>query len=440
MIIQISKKALILVAFIFAFGLSMQAQGLPGLVYYKYSSGISHPDNEALVSSNIGTNTLGEGANSFAGGNGSRSVGEASFSFGIDNLAEGWASVSMGYAAISKGICSFAIGSGVQAMQNDCFVIGTGEYQHPLISYVSGITMGVGSSLPTMFISEAREGGTGRVAIGYSGENPLAKLHIVANDRPNSGIHEDADILLQPLQSEGNASILFRDENTYISVRNDNKLRLVANNAPIVFSSEKYCFGYESTFLSSDNEQTFTMNTPKRLSLVGKDVVVSASNSSNITSKSISLNASDQANLQGKEVYVNSNRDIVLSADSLITFYGKVGINTENRLLRDDYNLAVAGGILTDKVHISDVNDWADFVFEKDYKLMPLFELKKFVTTHHHLPEVPAESEVLEQGYDMAEMQGILLKKIEELTLYTIKQQEIIEQLQQRVDELENRK
>ena len=440
MIIQISKKVLILVAFIFAFGLSMQAQGLPGLVYYKYSSGISHPDNEALVSSNIGTNTLGEGANSFAGGNGSRSVGEASFSFGIDNLAEGWASVSMGYAAISKGICSFAMGNNVQALQNDCFVIGAGYYQQPLISTTKGIMMGVGSSLPTMFISEAREGGTGRVAIGYSGENPLAKLHIVANDRPNSGIHEDADILLQPLQSEGNASILFRDENTYISVRNDNKLRLVANNAAIVFSSEKYCFGYESTFLSSDNEQTFTMNTPKRLSLVGKDVVVSASNSSNITSKSISLNASDQANLQGKEVYVNSNRDIVLSADSLITFYGKVGINTENRLLRDDYNLAVAGGILTDKVHISDVNDWADFVFEKDYKLMPLFELKKFVTTHHHLPEVPAESEVLEQGYDMAEMQGILLKKIEELTLYTIKQQEIIEQLQQRVDELENRK
>ena len=92
----------------------------------------------------------------------------------------------MGYAAIAKGTCSFAIGSGVQAMQNDCFVIGTGEYQHPLISYVSGITMGVGSSLPTMFISEASEGSTGRVAIGYSGEPPLAKLHIVANGTPNN--------------------------------------------------------------------------------------------------------------------------------------------------------------------------------------------------------------------------------------------------------------
>ena len=52
---------------------------------------------------------------------------------------------------------------------------------------------------------------------------------------------------------------------------------------------------------------------------------------------------------------------------------------------------------------------------------------------------VDGEAEVLEQGYDMAAMQGLLLKKIEELTLYTLEQQERIEKLEQRILELEGK-
>lgn len=125
---------------------------------------------------------------------------------------------------------------------------------------------------------------------------------------------------------------------------------------------------------------------------------------------------------------------------SCLTLNGKIGVNIENTYEGLNYAFAVSGGILADKVFIQQVDQWHDAVFNTDYKLMSLNDLKLFVQANHHLPEVPAESEVLEQGYDMAEMQGILLKKIEELTLYTIEQQEIIEQLQQRVDELENRK
>lgn len=344
----------------------------------------------------IGNGNASTGKNAFAGGSGSRAIGISSFTFGIDCSADEWASVSMGYAAISKGICSFAMGNNVQALQNDCFVIGAGHYQQPLISTTKGIMMGVGSSLPTMFISEASEGSTGRVAIGYSGEPPLAKLHIVANGTPNN--NEDADILLQPLESEGNASILFRNENTYISVRNDNKLRLVAGNAPMIFSSEKYCFGSESTFLTSDSEQTFTMSTPKRLSLVGNDVMV------------------------------NSNHDIELNADRLITLGHKVSINTDEVV--DGFALAVNGGIISTEVYVMTVDHWHDYVFGKDYKLMSLSDLKEYVADNNHLPEVPSEEEVISNGYNMAEMQGVLLKKIEELTLYILQQEERISQLE----------
>ena len=117
-----------------------------------------------------------------------------------------------------------------------------------------------------------------------------------------------------------------------------------------------------------------------------------------------------------------------------LTLNGHVGINTTNDLTNYQYALTVDGGILTDRVLIKSVDEWYDAVFTDNYRLMPLNELKDFVATHHHLPEVPSENEVMEEGYDMGEMQGLLLKKIEELTLYTIQLQEQIERQQKELE------
>ncbi|MEO9965498.1 MAG: hypothetical protein ABJF11_06910 [Reichenbachiella sp.] len=66
---------------------------------------------------------------------------------------------------------------------------------------------------------------------------------------------------------------------------------------------------------------------------------------------------------------------------------------------------------------------WPDYVFEKDYKLTPLNEVAQFVEDHHHLPEVPSAADIAAEGYSLAEMDAILLKKIEELTLHMIRLQ-----------------
>jgi len=63
---------------------------------------------------------------------------------------------------------------------------------------------------------------------------------------------------------------------------------------------------------------------------------------------------------------------------------------------------------------------WYDHVFHSDYNLRPLNELEQFVKQNHHLPEIPTAKEVIENGLDLGEMQGKLLLKIEELTLYII--------------------
>ncbi|WP_425102244.1 hypothetical protein [Tropicibacter sp. S64] len=68
-----------------------------------------------------------------------------------------------------------------------------------------------------------------------------------------------------------------------------------------------------------------------------------------------------------------------------------------------------------------------DYVFDADYALRPLSEVSGFIAENGHLPEVPSAAEVTREGLDMARMQLAQLKKIEELTLYTLEQQAIIE-------------
>lgn len=90
---------------------------------------------------------------------------------------------------------------------------------------------------------------------------------------------------------------------------------------------------------------------------------------------------------------------------------------------------------LLEKIRI-DLENWADFVFEKDYKLKPLPELESFINNNGHLPEIPSEKVMVEEGLDLAEMNKLLLQKIEELTLYLIEQNEKTENLSKEIEEL----
>jgi hypothetical protein len=77
---------------------------------------------------------------------------------------------------------------------------------------------------------------------------------------------------------------------------------------------------------------------------------------------------------------------------------------------------------------------WYDFVLKEDYQLMNLPELETYLKENKHLPDVPSEDEIKENGYDLTDMDGLLLKKIEELTLYIIKQQKEIESLKNTIN------
>ena len=67
-----------------------------------------------------------------------------------------------------------------------------------------------------------------------------------------------------------------------------------------------------------------------------------------------------------------------------------------------------------------------DYVFADDYALRPLADVQAFIDANSHLPDVPSEADIKANGVDMTQMQMVLLKKVEELTLYTLEQDRII--------------
>ncbi len=121
----------------------------------------------------------------------------------------------------------------------------------------------------------------------------------------------------------------------------------------------------------------------------------------------------------------------------------KIGMGTDNFTCNNcmDYRLFVKDGIKTEKVkvEIAASNGWADYVFKKDYKLMPLKDLQSYIDENGHLPEVPTTEEAITNGIELKEMNILLLKKVEELTLYTLQQQKNIEEQNKRIETLEKK-
>lgn len=63
-------------------------------------------------------------------------------------------------------------------------------------------------------------------------------------------------------------------------------------------------------------------------------------------------------------------------------------------------------------------------------------QVEKFIASNKHLPDVPSAATVAKDGVDLGENQVVLLKKIEELTLYIIQQNKEMQEQKNRVEEL----
>jgi hypothetical protein len=105
------------------------------------------------------------------------------------------------------------------------------------------------------------------------------------------------------------------------------------------------------------------------------------------------------------------------------TEQGLSNVNNDNY---KDYLLWVEEGIVTKDLAIAEVNDWPDYVFNKDYKLPSLEYIEKNIKEKGHLHTMLSAKTIKENGFTVADITNRILKTIEELTLHTINQEKLI--------------
>jgi hypothetical protein len=124
----------------------------------------------------------------------------------------------------------------------------------------------------------------------------------------------------------------------------------------------------------------------------------------------------------------------VVTGKGLMISSGNVGIGTTDT---KGYKLAVNGAAIATSMKVKLQANWPDFVFLKDYKLPTLTEVKTYIDKNKHLPDMPSADEVHANGLDLGEMNRLLLKKVEELTLYLMEEHNKNAEQENRIKALE---
>jgi hypothetical protein len=160
------------------------------------------------------------------------------------------------------------------------------------------------------------------------------------------------------------------------------------------------------------------------------------------------IQTGDAANYGGMWVSTTSNMFMGQNNATQLGFYnngawrlvadnnGNVGIGTTS----PNQKLTVNGTIYGKEVKVDLSVPGPDYVFEKDYELPSLEEIKNYIDQHKHLPEVPSAKEMEANGINLGEMNMILLKKVEELTLHLLEQQEQLDAQQKEIQSLKDQK
>jgi len=119
----------------------------------------------------------------------------------------------------------------------------------------------------------------------------------------------------------------------------------------------------------------------------------------------------------------------------IMTANGNLGVGTN----KPDEKLVVKGKIIAEEIKVQAVN-WPDYVFKPDYKLTSLAQTELFIQENGHLPEVPSAKQIKEEGLSVGEMNKLMMKKIEELTLHLIEKEKAMNEMEKRLKQLENKK
>ncbi len=165
----------------------------------------------------------------------------------------------------------------------------------------------------------------------------------------------------------------------------------------------------------------------------------------NLTGTQFGVPAANQGSLSFDNVsnaVISTNGEtnlfISLAGNVSTTFLwdGRVGIGTQNP---GSFKLAVEGSLGARKVVVTQASPFPDYVFQPGYALSSLTNVEDYIRMHGRLPGLPSADSVAINGLDLGNVQTKSVEKIEELTLYIIKQNKQIDSLQQTIRTQEER-
>ena len=108
-------------------------------------------------------------------------------------------------------------------------------------------------------------------------------------------------------------------------------------------------------------------------------------------------------------------------------------------LSKDVFRVMGDGKVYATEINVRLASEFPDYVFEDSYKLLSLNSLETYIHENKKLPNMPSAKEVGNKGMNVGQINTLLVEKVEELTLYTIQQQKLIEQLIKEVEELKKK-
>ena len=260
----------------------------------------------------------------------------------------------------------------------------------------------------------------GRVGFGTS--TPVVELHVKDGDSPTLRLEQDGSsgFTAQTFDVAANETNFFiRD------VTNGSKLPFRIRPGAPTSSIEVEADG-EVNFLDGSSP-TFTFEAGGNLGIGTGSPTASAAVHifrSGAGSAGLPRIRFDNDDSVAKwDVDVSDNDDFRISVD---------GSGVQELVLEENGNLTIQG-----QCSEGVTGTCADYVFEDDYVMLTLEELKAYIAEHGHLPNVPSTEEIQENGVVVQYFQGRLLEKIEELVLYTLEQQKTIGELNERLVKLE---
>ncbi len=375
---------------------------LPGSIMAQCTNCRNTQSNPHLSSSAIGLNSV--------------AAGQAAFASGLEAIANGQQSTSIGNWIKADGIQAMIFGNNANSLVDGAMIIGKGYGQtsgdRMINNIENSLMIGFNSIYPTLFVSKSpSKYTTGKVGIGNV-TNPEARLHVHADHGEFAGLFvEQEDFRMidfylgnkgHGLRSMDDCGLLFLSENNYIF--NDGRVGIKTLYPSYDLEVQGSIF---SRHLTIFDRETYKENIEGWI-----------------------MRSDKYGNAFWSDPSLMNDNDWTISGNNIYRLEGQVGIGTSDTY---GYKLAVNGAIITEEVIVKISEDWPDYVFDEAYTLMPIPQLESYIAEHGHLPDMPAADALLKTGLEVGKMESLLLKKIEELTLYVIRQEEKIVTLETRI-------